>query len=175
MNIKQARLHIAETTDDLCQQAVAYWIECAQAAIKDHGHFYVALSGGTTPKMVFKLLSERVKDELVDWSRVHIYFGDERCVPADHEDSNFRMAREALLNHVSLPLAHIHRVPTELGHTEGANQYARILEETVPDKRFDLIMLGLGPDGHIASLFPDTPILDAQVTPVNDVCVVKMA
>ena len=111
------------------------------------------LAGGTTPRRCYELL---VKLE-VEWGRVTILFGDERCVPPDHPDSNYRMAREALLDHVSP--ATVHRMPAELGPDEGAAEYSRIVASLVP---LDVVVLGIGEDGHTASLFPGHPELQAK-------------
>lgn len=119
--------------------------------------FSIALSGGSTPQRFHRLLTQAPWKERIDWSRVHVFLADERQVPHDHPDSNFRMARETLLDHVPIPPTHVHPMPTA-GATpdEDAQTYATELaayfgsEEPV----FDLILLGMGPDGHTASLFP---------------------
>jgi 6-phosphogluconolactonase len=134
----------------------------AESAIAERGRFSVALSGGNTPKGVYSLLAEEYKS--LSWDKVHIFFGDERHVPADHPDSNYRMANEALLSHVPLPAKNIHRVQTELDPESAARDYEAQLRDffhlTTNDwPRFDLIMLGLGDDGHTASLFPSTAAL----------------
>jgi len=105
------------------------------------------LAGGTTPKQVYELL--RHAD--ADWSKWHIYHNDDRCLPVNHKDRNSLMAREAWLNHVPVPVSQIHDIPAELGPAEGAKVYAETLKN-VGD--FDLVLLGLGEDGHTASLFP---------------------
>jgi 6-phosphogluconolactonase len=114
----------------------------------------VALAGGSTPKAMYRLLASPAFRERVDWRRVEIFFGDERCVPPDHADSNYRMAREALLDHVPLPPENVHRIEGEKDPEAAARAYAALLPE-----RFDLALLGMGPDGHTASLFPGTPAL----------------
>jgi 6-phosphogluconolactonase len=111
------------------------------------------LTGGSTPKRAYELTAELEQD----WSRVELWWGDERCAPVDDERSNFHMARIALIDRVSRPPAKTHRMRGELGRDEGALQYE---EELGPLERFDLMLLGLGPDGHVASLYPDQPTLD---------------
>jgi 6-phosphogluconolactonase len=118
----------------------------------------VALAGGSTPKAMYRLLASPAYRERVEWRRVEIYFGDERCVPPDHPDSNYRMAREALLDHVPLGADRVHRVAGERPPEEAAAQYQQQLVR-LGDKPLDLVLLGMGPDGHTASLFPGTPVL----------------
>lgn len=128
-------------------------------AIERRGNAHLALSGGTTPARTYELLAENVDS----WEGVHVWFADERCVPPDDEQSNYLMAAEALLEHISLPIERIHRMQGELGPEEGAKRYASELRTHVPGSLpiLDLIVLGIGPDGHVASLFPDAVTLDA--------------
>jgi len=120
-------------------------------AARAGGH--VVLTGGTTPKRAYELTPELEQD----WSRVELWWGDERCAPADDQRSNYHMAREALIDRVSGAPAAVHRMHGELGRDAGALQY----EEELGDlRRFDLMLLGLGPDGHVASLYPNQPTLD---------------
>ena len=133
----------------------------ARAAIDTHDRFTVALSGGSTPKMIYSRLAadEKSGNQRLPWDKIHAFFGDERHVPPDHPDSNFRMARESLLQEVPIPPANVHRVRTEFDAPRAAAEYEaeiRSVFGSKPDEvpRFDLILLGLGPDGHTASLFP---------------------
>lgn len=156
---------VFNSSRDLIQATVDFIIGRACDAIKLRGKFHLALSGGSTPREFHTLLAQAENAAKIDWSRVHIYFGDERVVPHDHPDSNFRMARETLLNHVPIPADNIH--PIEIfpdNPQQGAQRYEQLLRSVLPQDRnnrllFDLILLGLGPDGHTASLFPDTEIL----------------
>jgi 6-phosphogluconolactonase len=120
-------------------------------AARAGGH--VVLTGGSTPKRAYELVAELERD----WSGVELWWGDERCAPADDERSNFHMARIALIDRVSGPPARVHRMRGELGRDEGALQYE---EELGALQRFDLMLLGLGPDGHVASLYPEQPTLE---------------
>ena len=133
----------------------------AEAAINERGRFAVALAGGSTPKGTYEALARDYADKL-DWSKVHVFFGDERTVPPDHEDSNYRMARETLLSRIRV--GSVHRLRCELPSEEAAATYERELREfygtSEEPPSFDLILLGLGEDGHTASLFPETPALD---------------
>lgn len=135
----------------------------ADSAIVDHGRFRVALSGGNTPRDVYALLAKEYKTT-VGWDKVHIFFGDERHVPPDHPDSNYRMADETLLSKVPIPKENIHRVRAELDPESAARDYEEQIRTEFSLKnhalpRFDLILLGLGDDGHTASLFPGTAAL----------------
>jgi len=122
----------------------------AQAA-QDGGH--VVLTGGSTPKRAYELAAERHPD----WSRTQVWWSDERCVPPDHEWSNFGMAKRALLDRIAEQPAAVHRMRGELGPEAGADEYDRELGDLA---RFDFLLLGLGSDGHSASLYPDQPTLD---------------
>jgi 6-phosphogluconolactonase len=113
----------------------------------------LVLAGGTTPQRCYELLARRD----VEWGRVTVLFGDERCVAPDHPDSNYRMAREALLDQVAP--ASVHRIPGELGPDEGAAEYARVVAGLAP---LDVVILGVGEDGHTASLFPGDAALKAK-------------
>ena len=136
----------------------------AESAITARGRFSVALSGGNTPRSVYSLLAEEF-NATIAWDKVHIFFCDERYVPPEDADSNFRMANDSLLTHVPIPQTNIHRVLTELEPESAAQNYDAQLREFFhlagnEWPRFDLIMLGLGDDGHTASLFPGTSALD---------------
>lgn len=120
------------------------------------GDFRVALSGGSTPKTWFEELANKHKND-IDWSRVHFYWGDERCVPPDDEDSNYGMTKKYLLDHISIPDKNIHHIQGELIPAEAAELYTKELLETMPQNyvpSFDLLILGMGDDGHTASIFP---------------------
>ena len=129
--------------------------EAAAAEIADAlrgGAQTLVLAGGTTPKRCYELLAELD----VQWGRVSVLFGDERCVPPDHPDSNYRMVKESLLDRVAP--ATVYRMPAELGPDEGADAYAEVVANVAP---LDLVLLGVGEDGHVASLFPGHPLLGA--------------
>lgn len=122
-------------------------VDGARPAIDTRGSFRLALAGGTTPRMVYERLAE-ARD--IDWSRTEVFFGDDRAVPPDADGSNFRMAREALLDRIRIPGARVHRIQGELGAEEAARRY----EAELGDAPLDLVLLGMGTDGHTASLFP---------------------
>jgi 6-phosphogluconolactonase len=127
----------------------------AQTAMSEHGTFYVALAGGSTPRAAYELLAQAPLIETISWSDVYIFFGDERCVQVADPRSNYRMAHDAFLASVPIPPHNIHRMPGELPPKEGAQQYAATMRQDMGNApRFDLLMLGIGKDGHTASLFP---------------------
>ncbi len=143
----------------------------ANEAIKDHGRFSVVLSGGHTPQRAYELLAGPPFNRLVDWDRVHVFWGDERCVPPDDPRSNARMAREKLLDHVPVPPDQVHPISCANSAKDGARSYESLLRSFFDGgpKRFDMVFLGLGTDGHTASLFPGTPAVlekDRWVTEV---------
>jgi 6-phosphogluconolactonase len=150
-------LVIVPDADGLARVAAARFIALASAAIAGRGRFIVALSGGSTPGPTYRLLAEEPYVSRVDWKHVLVFWGDERCVPPDHPDSNYRMAARALLDHVSVPRENVHCVQCNLRPVESAAVYQTELRGTLGEEgRFDLILLGLGTDGHTASLFPNT-------------------
>lgn len=153
-------LRVYEDKKQLAEAAAQDFAEKAAEAIASSGRFAVALAGGSTPKATYELLAAEYVDE-IDWANVHVFFGDERSVPPDDEDSNYRMAREALLDHV--PVGSVHRMRGEILPDEAAMQYEEELRVFFgalgEPPQFDLIQLGIGDDGHTASLFPNTPAL----------------
>ncbi len=139
----------------------------AQQAIAQRGAFYIALSGGSTPKRLYQHLASEAFNRRIDWSSVYIYFGDERSVSPDHPDSNYRMACEAMLNELPIPPLQIHRIQGESESLESAAAaYAEQLTALPQHNglpQFDLVLLGMGDDGHTASLFPGTTALDEKI------------
>jgi 6-phosphogluconolactonase len=153
-------LVILPDPEALAEAAARRVVALAQAAVAGCGRFTVALSGGSTPRALYSRLARPPLSESVDWANVHVFWGDERMVPPDDVESSYRMARETLLAHVPIPAANIYPVPTVGGTPEAA---ASAYEETLAAvigadlPHFDLILLGIGPDGHTASLFPGHP------------------
>jgi 6-phosphogluconolactonase len=143
-----AEFTVLATAEEVAEAAAA---EIAES-LRD-GAQSLVLAGGTTPKRCYELLAQLP----VEWGRVAVLFGDERCVPPNHPESNYRMAREALLDRV-WP-ATVYRIPAELGPEEGADAYAEVVANVAP---LDLVLLGVGEDGHVASLFPGHPVLQAD-------------
>lgn len=153
-------LKVVPDITTLDRTAADEFAHCAEDAVRERGRFTVALSGGNTPRGVFALLASDYKTA-VRWDKTFIFFGDERHVPPDDAESNYRMASESLLSRVPIPPQNIHRIPAELDAQTAAEQYEETLKSFFPLKtgelpRFDLVMLGMGEDGHTASLFPGT-------------------
>jgi 6-phosphogluconolactonase len=144
---QQRRWHSYIDTSDLIQNVVANLTRFAADCIKHRGAFHIVLAGGTTPRAIY----QELQHINTIWSAWHIYYGDERCLAVGAADRNDTMAQQSWLNHVSIPAHQIHAIPAELGNQEGANAYAHILQDV---DIFDLVLLGLGEDGHTASLFP---------------------
>jgi 6-phosphogluconolactonase len=150
----------------LAQRAAQYFVEMVGEAVAGRGRARIAISGGTTPKAAFQLLADPNQPwrSRMPWNDLDLYWVDERCVAPDDAESNYRMTREALLDHVPLTVDQIHRIEGELDPLEAADEYESELRESfrleggqIP--RFDLVALGMGPDGHTASLFPHTAAL----------------
>jgi 6-phosphogluconolactonase len=142
---------------DLAAVAADRFVAAARDAIADHGSFTVALSGGSTPKAMHAILAQEPRQSAIDWSKVEIYFGDERCVPPDDPESNYRMASETLLSKVPIPPANVHRMRGEIDPQQAATEYGRMLKARFGDDGgLDLVLLGMGDDGHTLSLFPGT-------------------
>ncbi len=139
------------------QDAVSFIMLGVHEALETRNECRIALSGGSTPKPVFEALAQ----QSLDWDRIVITFSDERCVPPTDEQSNFLMAQQALLNHVPIPARNILRMKGELDPIQGAREYEAVLRERSPHEiyRHDLLLLGMGEDGHTASLFPATHAL----------------
>jgi 6-phosphogluconolactonase len=150
----------------LAVRAAEQFTQAAEKAVAERGRARIAISGGSTPKATFALLADAGNPwrTRMPWDKVEIFWVDERCVPPDHPDSNYRMTREALLDHVPLKPEQVHRMEGELEPMAGAARYESLLRnsfrlEGAESPRFDLIQLGMGPDGHTASLFPHTEAL----------------
>ncbi len=136
------------------------FLSLAQESIEDHGFFSVALSGGSTPKAIFEALSK--KESAVDWSRVLVFWSDERCVKPADKDSNYNMAMQAGLSLLPFMHENIHRMVAEENIEENALAYEKLIQKELPHAQFDLIMLGIGEDGHTASLFPGSAALEEE-------------
>lgn len=145
--LQECRWHPQACPIELRDYAVHTILQAAEQAIEKRGGFHLVLAGGSTPRQVYAAL----RDSVTDWSRWHLYFGDERCLAPEHAERNSRMASEVWLDHVQVPAVQIHIIPAEQGPIKAAAEYAAILSDV---DTFDLVLLGLGEDGHTASLFP---------------------
>lgn len=152
------RWHLFKNAAELEQAAVAEIQRQARLAIDTRNSFSIVLSGGTTPRRVYEAL-RHIK---TDWRSWHIYFGDERCLPTGDAERNSRMAAHAWLDHVEIPATQIHTIPAEKGAAVGSEEYAGIVNKIAV---FDLVLLGLGEDGHTASLFPNHELGDQPGAP----------
>lgn len=151
----KGELHVFPGPADVAAAVADAFIADAQKAIAQRGAFFVALAGGTTPKAAYELLGQEPRRSRVDWTRVQIFFGDERCVPPDNPESNYKMAADAFLRAAAVPPQNVHRMRGEDDPLQAAQEYAALLVDMLGESpRFDLIMLGMGTDGHTASLFP---------------------
>jgi len=162
-------IRVVADAEQVSRTAADEFVRLAREAIAARGRFTVALSGGSTPKRLFQILADPPFREQVDWSKVEIFWGDERALPPDHPDSNFHMSTGALLQKVPVPVTRVHRLQADrLDRDAAAYDYqvdiARVFGVPAegPPPPFDLILLGMGPDGHTASLFPNTTALNEK-------------
>ena len=155
-------IQIFKNTHELSIAAAEIFVDTAAQAIQTQERFLVALSGGSTPAELYKLLAEKKFLDLVEWQKVFIFWGDERCVSQYDQGSNYRQAMDVFLSRVPIPNENILRIRGELGPTEATKSYMRALKRYASPPlnwpRFDLVLLGLGADGHTASLFPGSPV-----------------
>jgi len=154
-------IHIYPDRESLSRAAAAAFVERARGIQKVQGRVSVALAGGRTPRRTYELLAQPPFRDQLDWKKVHVFWGDERCVPPDDPGSNARMAREVLLDHVPIPPGQIHPISCSHSAETGASAYEAELKNFFAGQppRFDFMFLGLGQDAHTASLFPASPAL----------------
>ncbi len=159
-------IKVHPTPAAVAQAAAERVVEIARTALALQETFTFCLAGGSTPNALYKLLADEELRERIPWNRVEIFFGDERAVPPIHADSNYAMAKAALLDHVPIPGDNIYRMKGELDPDQAATQYGRMLKDRFGDltsaSGFDLLLLGMGDDGHTLSLFPGTAAIDEQ-------------
>jgi 6-phosphogluconolactonase len=160
----RVELQVYRDAGVLAQALADLFVTTGNLAMADRGSFAVALSGGNTPRAAYELLGTEPLIDQISWSDVFIYFGDERCVPPTDEQSNYRMAQKAFLSSIPIPPANVHRIAGEIDPGHAANEYASLLRADFGNApQFDLVLLGLGADGHTASLFPGAnPTIDDQ-------------
>jgi len=161
--LRTPEIRVFPNADALIRAAARTFVRLAKQAVRAKDSFAVALSGGSTPKSLYKLLAgDATFRTTAPWAQTHFFWGDERHVSPDHEDSNYRMAHESMLSRLPVPSANIHRIKGEMENArQGADDYEQRLREFFrPESgglpRFDLVLLGMGPDGHTASLFPES-------------------
>ncbi|HEV2493837.1 MAG TPA: 6-phosphogluconolactonase [Terriglobia bacterium] len=164
-----AEIKVFADLDAMSRQAAGRFVRLANQRVAENRLFTAALSGGSTPRRLYEILGAALTVQKIPWANTHLFQVDERCVPPDHVESNYRMIRETLLSHGAVPESNFHRMAAELAdRDEAARQYAEELRRVLRPKpnewpRLDLVLLGMGPDGHTASLFPGSGALDVQV------------
>jgi 6-phosphogluconolactonase len=159
--MSNAELRVFDNPEITCAAVANSFAEIARTCLAGCGRFTVALSGGETPRRLYEIIAEAYRDSL-PWGKIHVFWGDDRFVPHEDKSSNYRMAKEALLDHVPLPPSNVHPMPTFFQDPkEGAAEYEATLKETFHNNwpKFDLMLQGMGADGHTASLFPHSPAL----------------
>ncbi len=156
------RIHVYPNKEKLVIATTERVINLIGQAIQENGFCNIALAGGNTPREVYSMLAANSYRGRVDWNRIHLFWGDERMVPPEHRDSNFRMVQQTLLKHVNIPDGNVHRIRGEIEPEQASVEYTKLLHDHFREDspRFDLILLGVGEDGHTASLFPDTDAIE---------------
>jgi 6-phosphogluconolactonase len=158
MTTGRGELHVYRDPEALAHALADYFVAMAGLATAERGVFYVALSGGNTPRRTYELLGQEPLRDQLSWSDTFIFFSDERCVPPNDEQSNYRMVQRTLLDNIPILPANVHRIRGEVDPGIAANEYASLLRTDLGGQpHIDLMMLGLGENGHTASLFPGTP------------------
>lgn len=162
MTIHNTETIVLSNKDEVARRGADEFLRAAQAAIEEQGVFSVALAGGSTPLGMYKLLVEEPYRSAIDWERVLFFWGDERCVPPDHPDSNCGAAIAVFVSNLGIPDSNVHRMKGELDPDVAAREYELHLTQVISGEppQLDLILLGMGDDGHTASLFPNTAALD---------------
>lgn len=154
-------VRIFQDLESLSHSATDLFVEQARKSLQEQDRFLLALNGGGTPKRLFQLLAAEARDK-VDWRRIEVFWGDERCVPPEDPESSYGLARGLLLDPVGIPEKNVHRIKGELEPAQAAGDYAATLKKFASPSldwpRFDLVLLGMGEDGHTASLFPGSPL-----------------
>jgi 6-phosphogluconolactonase len=161
MTSMESDVRVFQDLEFLSNASARIFFDLAVRSIQDRGRFLAALNGGSTPQRLFQLLAAD-KGKKMNWNKVHIFWGDERCVPPDDAESSYGLARELLLRHVNIPEGNVHRIEGELGPVAASKAYVQVLKQFASPPlewpRFDLVLLGMGEDGHTASLFPGSPV-----------------
>ncbi|MEO7316854.1 MAG: 6-phosphogluconolactonase [Ginsengibacter sp.] len=165
------KLHIYKNKEEMSEALASWMCEVIESTLKDQEYFTLVLSGGSTPQLLYKtLVSDKFKDK-INWSRIHVFWGDERAVPYADERNNARMAHELLLNNVDIPANHVHIMRTDIEPNFSTDAYRKMLHDFFDNTSttFDLVLLGMGDDGHTLSLFPGSTIIEEHKHWVNSV------
>ncbi len=165
------KLHIYKNKEEMSEALASWMCEVIESTLKEQEYFTLVLSGGSTPQLLYKtLVSDKFKDK-INWSRIHVFWGDERAVPYADERNNARMAHELLLSKVDIPANHVHIMRTDIEPNFSTDAYRKMLHDFFDNTSttFDLVLLGMGDDGHTLSLFPGSPIIEEHKHWVNSV------
>ncbi|MDQ2719329.1 MAG: 6-phosphogluconolactonase [Bacteroidota bacterium] len=165
------KLHIFKNKETLSDELASWMSDVIAESLKNQEFFTLVLSGGETPKLLFKkLASEDFKDK-INWKRIHIFWGDERVVPFTDDRNNAKMAFDLLIDHIDIPAEQVHIIRTDIEPNFAVDQYRKMLHTFFDHttKSFDLVLLGMGDDGHTLSLFPDSPVIEEDMHWVNTV------
>lgn len=166
MTAKNPEVIVCKDIEDLSMKAADLFARIAQKAVSQRGVFTVALSGGNTPLLLYKRLAGEPYRKSIDWKCVHIFWGDERCVPPSHADSNYRLAYTAFISKINMPVANVHRIKGE-ACPQAADEYEKEIKafftlSAGEFPAFDLTLLGMGADSHTASIFPQSPVVNEK-------------
>ena len=164
-------LHIFDDKETMSEQLASWIAHLVQDTLKNQDYFTLVLSGGGTPKLLFEKLASGEYKNKIDWKRIHIFWGDERAVPFDDDRNNAKMAYDILINHIDVPSGQVHIMRTDIEPKLAAEEYETILHQYFDktSNSFDLVLLGMGDDGHTLSLFPGSPIIEEHEHWVNSV------
>lgn len=155
----EREIKVTPDVTELIHEAAERIVAAAARCVRENDGFSIALSGGRTPQGLYELLASNAYRARIDWAKMHIFFGDERCVPPDSDQSNFRTANVAMLSKVPVPAGQVHRMRGEIDPQVAASEYGQLLKASFGDGGLDMVLLGMGDDGHTASLFPGTAAL----------------
>lgn len=165
------KLHIYKNKEEMSEALASWMCDVIESTLKEQEFFTLVLSGGSTPQLLYKtLVSDKFKDK-INWGRIHVFWGDERVVPYADERNNARMAHELLLNKIDIPANHVHIMRTDIEPNFSTDAYRKMLHDFFDNTSttFDLVLLGMGDDGHTLSLFPGSPIIEERKYWVNSV------
>lgn len=165
------KLHIFKNKEELSDELALWLCDLISDSLKNQEFFSLVLSGGETPKLLYKKLATKEYKKKINWKRVHLFWGDERVVPFTGDRNNAKVAYDLLINHIDIPAAQVHRMRTDIEPKIAVEEYRKILHTYFghTSKSFDLVLLGMGDDGHTLSLFPGSPIIEDHTHWVNAV------
>jgi 6-phosphogluconolactonase len=173
---QQNKIQVFQTAEELTEATAVFILTAAKHAVDARGRFVISLSGGHTPEQLYALLAKPPFHDEMPWCQTFVFWGDERCVPSTDKQNNANMARTLLLDHIDIPPSNVHPIPVDLPPLEAAKEYEQAIRNLFGEQapRFDLILLGLGENGHTASLFPNTDVLSEHSHIVKEVHVAEL-